>query len=145
MLFCSHKYLYHFMQRVIAVLILLVYFSIAAQAQNTPALKDSLINSAFNPILVAAYKKPAGFMTWHINPPRAYTKYAARRGGELMHWPSYPLTTGQIIARQEEWQRRNSQSVGQQIASDVARDIIKNSVNSLIYGRKPAPAVIPKF
>ena len=80
-------------------------------------------------------------MAWHINPPPAYTKYVAKRGSELMHWPSYPLTTGQIIARNEEWQRRNSQSIGQQIASDI----IKNSVNSLIYGRKSTPAAVPKF
>ena len=137
--------MYHFMQRVSAGLILLIFFSIAVSAQNTPPLKDSLTNSVFNPILIAAYKKPAGLMTWHIKAPAAYTKYVARKGGELMHWPSYPLTTGQIIARNEEWQRRNNQSVGQQIASDVARDIIKSSVNSLIYGRKPVPAKIPKF
>ena len=79
-------------------------------------------------------------MTLHINPP-ALKKYVLRTGGELMHWPSYPLTAGQIIARNIDWQRRNNQSFGEQVASDI----IKSNVNKLIYGRKTAPAAIPKF
>ena len=78
-------------------------------------------------------------MTLHMNPP--YKPYVLRKGGELMHWPNYPLTAGQIIARQTEWQRRNNQSIGEQIASDI----IKNKVNALIYGRKTTPAAVPKF
>jgi hypothetical protein len=78
-------------------------------------------------------------MTLHINPP--YKPFVLRKGGELMHWPNYPLTAGQIIARQAEWQRRNNQSIGERVAADI----IKNSVNSLIYGRKNTPAVVPKF
>lgn len=58
-----------------------------------------------------------------------------------MYWPSYPLTTGQVIARNEDWLKRNNPNVSEQIASDI----IKSNVNKLIYGRKPAPAAIPKF
>ncbi|MBL7703212.1 MAG: hypothetical protein JNM14_13255 [Ferruginibacter sp.] len=72
-------------------------------------------------------------------------KYKAARGGELMHWPNYPLTTAQIIARQEQWHRRNNQSTGKQIAGDIASDIIRNQVNSLIFGKKMPVAVTPKF
>lgn len=72
---------------------------------------------------------------------KTFQAYLRKPSRELMHWPSYPLTTGQIIARNEEWQRRNNQSIGEQIASDI----IKNSVNSLIYGRKSTPAKVPKF
>jgi hypothetical protein len=72
---------------------------------------------------------------------KSYKVYLKKPSKELMHWPSYPLTTGQIIARNAEWQRRNSQTVGEQIASDI----IKNRVNALIYGRKTAPATVPKF
>ena len=78
-------------------------------------------------------------MAMHINPP--YKPFVLRKGGELMHWPNYPLTAAQIIARQADWQRRNSQTIGEQIASDI----IKNRVNALIYGKKMPVAVVPKF
>ena len=128
------------MQRKIPWLVLLMIFSTAGYSQNTPLQKDTLINPLFSPLFVSAYKKPVQLMTLHINPP-ALKKYVLRTGGELMHWPNYPLTAGQIIARQTDWQRRNSQSVGEQVASDI----IKSNVNKLIYGRKTAPAAIPKF
>ena len=139
MLFCIHKYWGHFLQRKITGLVLLMIFSTAGYAQNTPLPKDSLLTQFISPVVVSIHKKPVQLMPLHINPP--YKPFVLRKGGELMHWPNYPLTAGQIIARETEWQRRNNQSIGKQIASDV----IKNSVNSLIYGRKTSPAVIPKF
>jgi hypothetical protein len=140
MLFCSHKYLYHhFLQRKINGLVLLMFFATTGYSQNTLIHKDSLLTLHISPLSLSTHKKPLQLMILHINPP--YKPYFVQRGGELMHWPSYPLTPGQIIARQSEWQRRNNQSVGEQIASDI----IKNRVNALIYGRKTAPAAIPKF
>jgi len=62
-----------------------------------------------------------------------------------MHWPYFPLNAAQVEARNREWDRRNKQSIGQQIAGDIASDIIKNQVNSLIYGKKMPVAVRPKF
>jgi hypothetical protein len=138
--FYCQKYVYNHTQRKIAGLVMLMIFSSTARAQNTQTNKETVIPGTFNPLLVAAYKKPVRLMTMHNNPPHV-VKYTAIRGGELMHWPSYPLTTGQIIARNEEWQRRNNTNVGEQIASDI----IKNNVNKLIYGKKTPVAVAPKF
>ena len=59
---------------------------------------------------------------------------------ELMYWPNFPLNAAQIEARNREWERKNKQSPGEQIASDI----IKSYVNSLLYGKKPV-AVVPKF
>jgi hypothetical protein len=140
MLFYSRKYLYHFLQTKINCFVLLMFFATAGYAQNTPTYNDSVLALHFSPVVVSVYKKPVQIMTLHFNPP-AYKPYFVQRGGELMHWPSYPLTAGQIEARNREWQRRNNQSIGEQIASDV----IKNRVNALIYGRKTAPASVPKF
>lgn len=140
MLFYSSKYLFHYLQKKIAGPFLLLIIAATAQAQDQPLLHDSLSSSAFNPLMVGAYKKPARVMVLHFNPP-AYRKFVVKRGGELMHWPSYPLTAGQIIARNEDWLRRNNLRIGEQIASDI----IKSNVNRLIYGRKPGPAVVPKF
>ncbi len=139
MLLCCNKYLYHFLHKKIVGIVLLMFFSTFARAQNTLLQLDSLPSGSLNPLFIAAYKKPVRLMTLYTNP--AYKPYILSRGGELMHWPSYPLTTGQIIAREEEWQRRNKQSIGEQIASDI----IKSNVNKLIYGRKVAPAAVPKF
>jgi len=140
MLFCSSEYLNYFMQRKIPGLVLLMIFSIAGYSQNTPLQKDTLLTPLFNSLFVSAYKKPVQLMVMHIK-PTPYKKYVLTKGGELMHWPSYPLTTGQIIARNIDWQRRNNQSIGEQIGSEV----IKSNVNRLIYGRKTAPASVPKF
>jgi hypothetical protein len=139
MLFYSSKYLYNLLQRKIIGVVLLMFFSTAAYAQNTPQPNDSLFIRPISPVVVSISKKPVQLMTLHIKP--AYKPYFVKRGGELMHWPSYPLTTGQIIARNTEWQRRNNQSVGEQIASDI----IKSNVNRLIFGRKNTPAVVPGF
>jgi len=138
MLLCCNKYLTHFLQRKIAGIVLFTLFSTAASSQNNLR-KDSLLPAPLNPLFVSAYKKPVKLMTLHFNPP--FQPYVLKRGGELMHWPSYPLTTGQIIAMQEDWEKRNNRSIGEQIASDI----IKSNVNRLIYGRKMPPATIPKF
>ena len=139
MLFYSHKYLNYFIQRKITWLVLLMIFSTAGYAQNTPMPKDTLLTPLVSPVVVSIHKKPAPLMTLHINPP--YKSFVLRKGGELMHWPNYPLTAGQIIARQTDWQRRNNQSFGEKVASDI----IKNRVNALIYGKKTPVAVAPKF
>ena len=139
MLFCIHKYLNCFLQRKITGIVLLMIFSTAAYAQNTPLPKDTLLTPHISPVVVSIHKKPAPLMTLHINPP--YKPFVLRKGGELMHWPNYPLTAGQIIARQTDWQRRNNQSFGEKVASDI----IKNRVNALIYGKKTPVAVAPKF
>lgn len=139
MLFCSNKYLQHFIQKNISSLVLLMIFSTTGYSQNTLLPKDSLLTPLISPVVVSLHKKPVQLMTLHINPP--YKPFVLRRGSELMHWPNYPLTAGQIIARQADWQRRNSQTLGEQIASDI----IKNRFNSLIYGRKATPAAVPKF
>ena len=135
----SHKYLCYFSQRKIIVFVLLMIFSITGYAQVTVRLRDTLITAPVNPLFFSSNKKPNQLMTMHINPP--YKPFVLRKGGELMHWPNYPLTTAQIIARQADWQRRNSQTIGEQIASDI----IKNRVNAWIYGKKMPVAVVPKF
>ncbi len=140
MLFYSCKYLSRSLQKKITGLFLLLIISATVQAQDDPLQQDSLSASPFNPLIIAAYKKPARMMVLHFNQP-GYRKFVVKRGGELMHWPSYPLTTGQIIARNEDWLRRNNLRIGEQIASDI----IKSNVNRLIYGRKTGPAVLPKF
>jgi hypothetical protein len=139
MLFYSNKYFFDLLQRKIIGLVLLMFFSTATYAQNTALTNDSLFIRPISPVVVSISKKPVQLMTLHIKP--AYKPYFVKKGGELMHWPSYPLTTGQIIARNAEWQRRNNQSIGEQVASDI----IKNRVNALIYGRKTPPAVVPRF
>lgn len=139
MLFCSNKYLSHLGQKNISSLVLLMIFSLAGYAQITPLQRDTLATLPVNALFYASHKKPTQLMAIHINPP--YKPFVLRKGGELMHWPNYPLTTGQIIARQADWQRRNSQTLGEQIASDI----IKNRVNAWIYGKKMPVAVVPKF
>ncbi len=139
MLFTGKKYLQHFLQRRISLLLSLMFFSTAGYSQITLLQKDTLLTPLVSPVIVSIHKKPAQLMILHINPP--YKPFVLRKGGELMHWPNYPLNAAQIIARETEWQRRNNQTIDEQIASDI----IKNRVNTLIYLRKTAPAVIPKF
>ena len=143
MLSGSNKYLYCFLQRKITNLVLLMFFSIAGYSQYQLQPKDTLLLKTFSPIFVAALKNPYKLIIPHAGTSfRVYMKKPSRT---LMYWPNYPLTNAQIEARNNEWERRSKQSIGTQIASDIANDIIKNQVNSLIYGRKHAPAVTPKF
>ena len=62
-----------------------------------------------------------------------------------MYWPNFPLDATQIEARDREWKRRNSKTFGGQIISDITKDIIKDQINTLIYGKKMPVAVAPKF
>lgn len=139
MLFYSAKYLPLLLQRKLIGCVLLMLFSAAGYSQNIPMVKDSLFTRPVSPVVVSISKRPVQLMRLHINPP--YKPFFARKGGELMHWPNYPLTAAQIIARQADWQRRNNQSVGEQIASDV----IQGQINSILNGRKTKSAVIPRF
>ncbi len=132
MLFCCIKYLNHFLLKSVLSIGFIFAFAIAASAQ----IRDANIvgsYSAMNPLLLAAFKKPL-----KANPLLAEKIKPSRF--ELMYWPNYPLTAAQIAARDREWERKNKQSIGEQIAGDI----IKSYVNTLIYGKKPVAAV-PKF
>ena len=132
MLFCCIKYLNHFLLKSVLSIGFIFAFVIAASAQ----IRDANIvgsYSVMNPLLLAAFKKPL-----KANPLLAEKIKPSRF--ELMYWPNYPLTAAQIAARDREWERKNKQSIGEQIAGDI----IKSYVNTLIYGKKPVAAV-PKF
>ena len=132
MLFCCIKYLNHFLLKSVLSIGFIFAFAIAASAQ----IRDANIvgsHSGINPLLLAAFKKPL------IANPLLAEKIKPSRF-ELMYWPNYPLTAAQIAARDREWERKNKQSIGEQIAGDI----IKSYVNTLIYGKKPVAAV-PKF
>ena len=133
MLFTGTKYLSLFMQKILLNIIFIAAFSINASAQNNNVNSDSN-KIKLSPLLLSSFKKPL-----KVNPLLAEkikpTKF------ELMYWPNYPLTAAQIEARDREWQRRKKQTIGEQIASDI----IKNQINSLIYGKKMPVAVAPRF
>jgi len=135
MLLCRNKYLYHFMQKTITALVFLLTFSTAGYSQNKLLQKDTILNQGFNPIFIAAYKKPYTLMIPHTGD--SYRVYWKRSSRGLMYWPNYPLTAAQIEARD----RKYDQSLGQQIISSIAESYI----NSLLYGKKMPAAVTPKF
>ena len=143
MLFCSHKYLHRFFQRKITGLVLLMIFSTAGYSQYQFQEKDTVLLQHFNPLFVTALLNPYKDMIPHAG--RSYRVYIKKPSKTLMYWPNYPLTTAQIEARNREWERRNNKTIGEQIASDIAADIIKNQINTLLYGRKTTPAEVPKF
>jgi hypothetical protein len=132
MLLCRNKYLYHFMQKRIFALVLVLIFSTVGYSQNKLLKNDSVLTKHFNPIFISAYKNPH-----QITPclARPYTVKPSKH--ELMYWPNYPLTAAQIEARN----RKYDQSLGQQIIGSIAESYI----NSLLYGKKMPPAVTPKF
>ena len=137
MLLCCNKYLNPFLLKPLAIIGFIFSFSIAASAQvyyNDVVGKYPLMN----PLLYFAFKKP-------LKPNPLLSGYVKPSKYELMYWPNFPLTPAQVEARNREWERRNKQTIGQQIISDIASDIIKNQVNSLIYGKKMPVAVAPKF
>ena len=121
------------MQKILLNIIFIAAFSINASAQNNDVNRDSN-KIKLSPLLRSAFKKPL-----KANPLLAEKIKPSKF--ELMYWPNYPLTAVQIEARDREWQRRNRQTIGEQIASDI----IKNQINSLIYGKKMPVAVVPKF
>ena len=137
MLFADTKYTYHFKQHFFLSIVLIAAFASSAVAQND-TVKSSLHSNQLNPLLLSAFKK-----TVKPNPNLDY--YLKPRNGELICFSLYPLTIAQIEARNREWERRNSKTIGGQLISDIADDIIKNQINTLLYGRKAAPAVVPKF
>ena len=133
MLFCSTKYVNHFMQKSFVTISFIFAFAMDSSAQ-TINVNSSSNKINLNPLSNSSFKKPVKanpFLAERIKP----TKF------ELMHWPNYPLTAAQIEARNREWERRNKQTIGKQIASDI----IKSYVNSLIYGKKVAVAIVPEF
>ncbi len=137
MLFSGNKYLSFFMQHLLLNLVFLAAFTTNASAQNNNVKSDS--NTVkLSPLLLSAFKKPL-----KANPLPA--KKIKPSKFELMYWPNYPLTAAQIEARNKEWERRSTYTLGQQIVMDIAGDIIKNQINSLIYGKKMPVAVAPKF
>ena len=135
MLFADTKYTYHFIQHLFLSIILIATFAISAVAQND-TIKSSLHNNQLNPLLRATFKKT-------VKPN--LDNYLKPRNGEIICFSTYPLSLAQIEGRNREWERRNNKTIGEQIASDIAADIIKNQINTLLYGRKTTPAVVPKF
>ena len=112
-------------------------FSFAASAQVYNANEVGKY-PRMNPLLYAAFKKP-------LKPNPLLSEYVKPSKYELMYWPNFPLTPAQVEARDKEWERRNNRPFGEQILSDIATEIIKYQVNSLIYGKKMPVAVAPKF
>lgn len=133
----SNTYLTGFLVKPMVIIGLTFSFSNVASAQvyyNDVVGKYPLMN----PLLYAAFKKP-------LKPNPLLSEYVRPSKHELLYWPYFPLNAAQAEARNREWDRRNKQSLGRQIAGDIAGDIIKNQVNSLIYGKKMPVAVRPKF
>ena len=137
MLLCCNKYVYCFLLKPLVIIGFILAFSKAASARvyyNDVAGKYPKMN----PLLFDAFKKPV-----KTNP--LLSGYVKPLKHELMYWPHFPLTPAQVEARNREWERKNKQTIGEQIITDIASDIIKNQVNSLIYGKKMPVAVAPKF
>ena len=137
MLLCRHKYLTGFLLKPLVTIGFIFSFSIAASAQvyyNDVVGKYPKIS----PLLFGAFRKP-------LKPNPLLSEYVKPSKYELMYWPYFPLTSAQVEARDREWERRNKKTIGGQIVSDITRDIIKNQVNSLLFGKKMPVAVPPKF
>jgi len=134
MLSGSKRYLYLFPRKTILSIVLILGLCPLLPAQNKLATANSSPNH-LSPLLVSSFKKPA-------RPVENLNEHFKSPDNQLMFWPNYPLTATQIEARQREWDRRNSQSLGQQIAGDIAETYIK----SIISGRNKKPvATAPKF
>jgi hypothetical protein len=137
MLLCRTKYLKHFLLKPIVTIGFIFSFSSAASAQvyyNQVVGKYPKIS----PLLFGAFRKP-------VKPNDLLCAYVKPSKYELMYWPNFPLNAAQIDARTREWERKNNRSMGERIVGDIANEIIKNQVNSLIYGKKMPVAVTPKF
>ena len=137
MLLCRNKYLTGFLLKPIVTIGFIFSFSIAASAQ---VYYNNVVGKypRLNPLLFGAFRRP-------VKPNPLLSEYIKPSKYELMYWPNFPLTPAQVEARDREWERKNSRPIGQQILSDITTDIIKSSVNSLIYGKKMPVAVTPKF
>ena len=140
--------MFHLLQRLILSIgfNLILMITLSAQTNNLSAGSNgSLDTNVFhlNPLLRSAFNN-----TIKANPLVA--KFIKPTKYELMRWSNYFLTAAQIEARQREWDRNNNLPIGQQIAKDaidifIMQPLLYNAVNSLIYGRKTSPAVVPKF
>jgi len=132
MLLGCNKYLKHFLLKPVLVIGFIFSFSIAASAQ---VYYNDVVGKfpKMNPLLYSAFKKP-------LKPDPLLSEYIKPSKYELMYWPNFPLTPAQVEARDREWERKNKQPIGEQIAGDI----IKSSVNRLIYSKKPVAAT-PKF
>ncbi len=137
MLSGCNKYLPHFLLKPIVTIGFIFSFSIAASAQVN---YNDVVEKypRMNPLLFGAFRKP-------VKPNPLLSEYIKPSKHELMYWPNFPLNAYQADAREREWERRNKQTIGGQIVSDIAYDIIKSSVNLLLYGKKMPVAVAPKF
>jgi hypothetical protein len=137
MLLGCNKYLPHFLLKPIVTIGLIFSFSIAASAQ---IYYNDVVEKypRMNPLLYGAFRKP-------VKPNPLLSEYIKPSTHELMYWPNFPLNYAQLEARQREWERKNNRPFGEQILSGITTDIIKSSVNSLIYGKKMPVAVAPKF
>jgi hypothetical protein len=137
MLFAGKRYIYRFIQHLLLSFVFITADTLNANAQ-TVKVNSAANNIKLNPFLRSAFKVVANtnpLLSIHLRPTKS----------ELMYWPNYPLTATQIEARNKQWERRNSQTFGEQVASDIAKEIIKNQINAILYGRKNAPAVVPRF
>ncbi|MBL0183650.1 MAG: hypothetical protein IPP96_15715 [Chitinophagaceae bacterium] len=117
-----------------ASIVLMLCFASLTHAQNKLVASNTSPNH-LSPLLVSSFKKP-------VKPIENLNEYFKSPDNQLMFWPNYPLTAAQIEARQREWDRRNSQSLGQQIAGDIAESYIKSLINGI--NKKPV-ANVPKF
>ena len=133
MLFICYKYLHPVLQKSILSIVLVLFFCLAAYAQNNLLKKDTA-TFHLNPLLRFSNNAPV-----KSNP--LLTEFIKPGKHELMRWPNYPLNAVQIAASDREWDRKYNSPIGEQIASEI----IKSYVNSLIYGRKIPPATLPKF
>ncbi len=132
MLFSSSKYTGRFIQNSILSIVFTVLSAATLHAQ-TVVVKHNATTFELNPLLRASFKKP-------IKAAPLLAEYIKPGKHELMYWPNFPLNAAQIEARNRAWERKNKQTIGEQVAGDI----IKGYVNSLIYGKKPV-AVAPKF
>jgi hypothetical protein len=132
MLLSRNKYFNHFLLKPVLVIGFIFSFSTAASAQ---VYYNQLVGKypKMSPLLFGAFRKP-------VKPNPLLSEYIKPSKYELMYWPNFPLTPAQVEARDREWERKNKQPIGEQIAGDI----IKSSVNRLIYGKKPV-AVSPRF
>lgn len=123
------KQLFLVLQNTTFCILTMLFFSLPTYSQNIFAKSDA-DSGKLNPLFIAALKKPI-----KANPILAERIKPTKH--ELMYWPNFPLTAAQIEARD----RLRNRSLGRQISDDI----IKNYVNTLMYGKKIPPAVIPKF
>lgn len=137
MILSCNKYLPVFLKKTILAFVVLMVFNTNTTAQNY-SVKSNANSTIINPLLLTAFKQPAK-ATAMLSERMKPSKY------ELMYWPNFPLSTAQIEIRDRKWERKNRKTIGGQIVSDVASDIIKTQVNSLVYSKKSPVAVAPRF